>query len=251
MDSANLKILILGHNGMLGHVVEKYLKQNNFNTINTNLRWPSNEFITFIKKCDCDYLINCIGSIPQKNNISKEFHNNNFLLPVFLANNFKNKIIHPSSDCENNNYDIDEYSKSKSLAYDYLKSFRNVSIIKSSIIGPELKNKKSLWEWFLNNDQSEIFGFSNHFWCGITTLEWAKICLFIINKQINKNFIQISTKNISKYSLLKILNKKFNLKKNIVKCKHKEDINRYIKTDLIVKNIENQIEEMIIWYNKR
>ena len=250
MDQPNIKILILGHNGMLGHVVDRYLQQNKFNIVKTNLRWPSNEFISFIKNCECDYLINCIGSIPQKNTLSEEFYSNNFLLPVFLSNNFNGYIIHPSSDCENYDCDLDNYAYSKLIAYNHLKLFDNIFIIKSSIIGPELKNKKSLWEWLLNNNDNNIMGFSNHFWCGITTLEWAKIALLIIDKQINRNLIEASTNIISKYSLLKILNKKLNLKKSIIKCAHKDYINRYVKSSLSIKNIENQINEMIIWYKK-
>lgn len=250
MDQRNIKILILGHNGMLGHVVYKYLQQNKFNVIKTDLRWPSDEFISFVKNCKCDYLINCIVSIPQKNTIPEDFYSNNFLLPVFLSNNFNGQIIHPSSDCENDDIYIDNYSCSKLLADDHLKLFNNVYVIKSSIIGPELKNKKSLWEWILNSKDQNILGFCNHFWCGITTLEWAKICLLIINKKIDKNLIQISTGIISKYSLLEILNKKLNLKKNIIKYNHKNYIYRYIKSSLTVKNIENQIDEMIIWYYK-
>jgi dTDP-4-dehydrorhamnose reductase len=250
MDKRNIKILILGHNGMLGHVVDKYLQQNRFNVIKTDLRWPSDEFISFVKNCKCNYLINCIGRIPQKNALSEEFYSNNFLLPVFLSNNFNGYIIHPSSDCENYDCDLDSYAHSKLIAYDHLKSFDNIFIIKSSIIGPELKNKKSLWEWLVNNNDNNILGFCNHFWCGITTLEWAKICLLIINKKIDKNLIEVSTNIISKYSLLKILNKKLNLKKNIVKHNHKNYICRYVRSCLTIKNIENQIDEMIIWQNK-
>ena len=187
---------------------------------------------------------------PAKNTLSEEFYSNNFLLPVFLSNNFNGYIIHPSSDCENYDCDLDNYAYSKLIAYNHLKLFDNIFIIKSSIIGPELKNKKSLWEWLLNNNDNNIMGFSNHFWCGITTLEWAKIALLIIDKQINRNLIEASTNIISKYSLLKILNKKLNLKKSIIKCAHKDYINRYVKSSLSIKNIENQINEMIIWYKK-
>jgi dTDP-4-dehydrorhamnose reductase len=251
MDKTNIRVLILGHNGMLGHVVYNFLKQQKIKVRTIEHRWPSDNFVNEIINSKDDFIINCIGSIPQKENKNTDFISNNFLLPVFLSNFFKNKIIHASSDCENYNENIDDlYIKSKIKAYEYLSFNKNIKIIKTSIIGPEIKSKKSLWEWISNNKNKQIFGYTNHLWNGITTLQWAKIALMIIQNDIKNNIVNIGSASISKFQLLNILNKKLNLNKNIIPQNSNRSIDRFIYTDFIVDDIEKQIDDMIIWYKK-
>jgi len=251
MGETDTRVLILGHNGMLGHVVYNFLKQQGLKVRTINYQWPSNEFLNEIINSNDDFLINCIGSIPQKEKNNLNFISNNFLLPVFLSSYFKNKIIHASSDCENLNEDfLDEYAKSKTKSFKILSNNKNVNIIKTSIIGPEINHKKSLWEWIANNKDEKILGYTNHFWNGITTLQWAKIALMIIKNDIKHNIINIGSSPISKFDLLKILNKKLNLNKIITPHEANYLINRTINTDLIVDNIEKQIDHMIIWYKE-
>ena len=66
-----MKVLVLGHKGMLGHMVHKYLStKKDCKLTTTDLRWPSEDFKDFVLEfCDLrggDYIINCIGSIPQR-----------------------------------------------------------------------------------------------------------------------------------------------------------------------------------------
>ncbi len=251
MGKANTRVLILGHKGMLGHVVYNFLKQQGLEVRTIKYRWPSNEFLNEIINCDDDFLINCIGSIPQKEKNSFNFISNNFLLPIFLSNYFKNKIIHASSDCEIPNEDyLDSYVESKIKSFNVLINNSNVNIIKTSIIGPEINNKKSLWEWIANNKDKKILGYTNHFWNGVTTLQWAKIALMIIKNDIKSNVINIGSVPISKFNLLNLLNKKLNLNKVVTPHSADYPIDRLINTDLIVDNIEKQIDEMIIWYKE-
>ena len=42
-----MKVLVLGHNGMLGNAVFKYLSTNQINLVTTNLRWPDENFKKF------------------------------------------------------------------------------------------------------------------------------------------------------------------------------------------------------------
>ena len=107
-----MNVLILGSNGMLGHMVEKYLKQY-YKIEIINHRGPSQDFKTAINNSNSDFLINCIGAIPQK---TKNF-DVNWELPIWLDNNFKGKIIHPVTDCE---MDRDDYGISKRKAADWI-----------------------------------------------------------------------------------------------------------------------------------
>jgi dTDP-4-dehydrorhamnose reductase len=53
-------------------------------------------------------------------------------------------------------------------------------MIRVSIIGHELSSNYSLLDWFLNSDGT-VNGYDDHYWNGVTTLAWAKICSSIMN----------------------------------------------------------------------
>jgi dTDP-4-dehydrorhamnose reductase len=195
-----IRILILGHTGMLGNAVHAYLKQ--FYEIDTiNYRWPTAEFIDYIKTYDGDYIINCIGAIPQKTN---EFGINT-ILPVFLDLNSKCKIIHPATDCESDN---DIYGISKRIASDWLlENGKHTFIFKTSIIGIELNSADSLLCWALK--QTNATGYIQAKWNGITTLEWAKQCKNIIEEKHTAIHTIFSTECISKFELLNLIKEVF------------------------------------------
>lgn len=255
-----MKILILGHKGMLGHVVFKYFKNLNFDIETIEEKFPTNEFCKKIINSDCDYIINCIGCIPQKTTSASSMMLANFFLPVFLSQNFKRKVIHATTDCEFSGNSTKLYSKesikdatdiygrSKILGSDYITDKQNCYIIRTSIIGFELYGKKSLLEWFLNNDSKVVTGFSDHWWNGITTLEWAKVAHKIIDDKIKNNFIQIGSNPVSKFDLLNIFNDVFEVQKNIVENNTGQNIFKCLQSDFEVETIKNQIVELKNWY---
>lgn len=198
--------MILGHNGMLGHMVKKYLLDQKCN-ITINCRYPSLEFESNIVNYKGDFIINCIGSIPQRTTNFKV----NTDLPIWLSNNAPCKVIHPGTDCE---MDSDSYGISKRLASEYIQLYSsNTKILKTSIIGPELNSNSSLMEWFLSQE-IEVNGYTEAIWNGNTTLEWAKQCFELMNHwddyQIENT---IQGHPISKYFLLNAIKEIFN--KNI------------------------------------
>lgn len=252
-----MKILVLGHNGMLGHMVVKYLKTQNEDVVTTNLKWETEEFKQFIKDSKCEYLINCIGSIPQKKPTWEMYKSVNILLPTFLADNFGGKIIHPTTDCE---FDgkisersfysskepataLDDYGISKAYASIVLKAKNNVKQIRTSIIGPELYNKVSLMEWFFKQT-GNVTGYANHYWNGITTLEWAKQSHKIIRNWNDYDIVtQIGTDKTNKYELLCLINKIFESNKNIISIKV-DSVNKCLESDYKLPSLELQILEM-------
>ena len=111
---------------------------------------------------------------------------------------------------------------------------KNFFNIRCSIIGKEIKNYKSLIDWFLSNkEKSSINGFSNHLWNGVTTRYFAKILYtLVVSKLIIPNLIHIVPKNkVTKYELLKLLSKKY--KRNdliIFKARTKYRVDRTLST---------------------
>ena len=260
-EKKSMKILVLGHNGMLGHMVVKYLKSQNNDTVTTDLKWGTDEFKDYIRNSHCEYLINCIGCIPQKKPSWDQYKSVNILLPSFLSNHFQGKIIHPTTDCEFagniskcSYYSskelptaLDDYGLSKAYASMFLKTKNNVKQIRTSIIGPELYNKVSLMEWFFKQT-TNVNGYVNHFWNGITTLEWTKQAHKIINNWNEYDqVIQLGTDKISKYELLCLINKIFESNKNIISI-NVDTVNKCLKTDYTIQSLENQLIELKKFY---
>lgn len=201
-----MKVLVLGHNGMLGHMVKKYLLSKNIDVHTTNEKWPSNQFKCFVKNFEGDYIINCIGAIHQRTKI----FDINWELPIFLDFYAKSKIIHPGTDCE---IDLDEYGVSKKIARDFVVySSSKTKSIKTSIIGPELNSKVSLMEWFLSNvDGKTVYGYELCLWNGNTTLTWAEESLnLMLNWENYQKETILYSDCVSKKELLQIINEVFN-----------------------------------------
>lgn len=172
-----------------------------------------------IQKIKPNHIINCIGMLIRKSNEDKEkaiFINAYF--PHYLqrlSEQIHFKLIHISTDCvfdgkkgvysENSLTDAkDLYGKTKALG-----EFNNQKhlCIRTSIIGPELKeNGEGLLHW-LFKQKGIIFGYKNVFWGGVTTLELSKAIHFSIENKITGLWNLTNGKPISKFSLLdKIIN---------------------------------------------
>ena len=203
-----------------------------------------------------EYIINCIGTIkPFIDEEKKKIEDPIIINSLFpnLLNKFKNKknkIYQIATDCvfsgkkinggylENSDHDAaDIYGKTKSLGEIKDKNFFN---IRCSIIGKEIKNHVSLFDWF-NMQKNEVNGFNNHLWNGLSTRVFSELLkTIIINKIKLPNVIHIIPKDkISKYTLLnyfKIISNKKKIKINKIYSKHK--INRTLNTNYLSKNLE-------------
>lgn len=254
-----IKIFILGYTGMLGNYIYKYLKQfyyikiynsNDIDILHINFNTLENFFLKENIKTN-DIIINCIGVIPQNIIYDKDecykYYKINSIFPNWLsllAMKYNLKIIHPSTDCVYNgkkgNYsesdkhdEQNDYGKSKSNGENSY-----ITIIRTSIIGEELKNKNSLIEWIKKNKNREIEGWNNHIWNGITCLQFAKIVKEIIDKNLFWNGVRhIFTPNkISKYELILLINEiyKLNIK-----------VNKINKNNIIDKSLITNYDNMI------
>lgn len=175
---------------------------------------------------DTDWIINCIGIIKtyiHDDNAPEVARavRINALFPYLLASALDNsKVIQITTDCvysgkkggyqESDSHDAsDVYGKTKSIGEVYLKNMYN---IRCSIIGPELSSHTSLMDWFLNSPKNaKVNGYKNHFWNGVTTLHFAKICIGIIKKDIKIGHLQhvIPADKVSKMQMLKLFAKNF------------------------------------------
>lgn len=196
-----------------------------------------------------DYVINCIGVIkPEiKINSAKSLKNAiyiNSIFPKVLSDTLldtKIKIFQIATDCvfsgSKGNYnensihdDTDLYGISKSLGEIKNKNFYN---LRTSIIGREFETRKSLLEWFLNSKQkTNLKGFENHYWNGLTTNAFGEIIYTLIKNNIEiPNTIHIVPKDkVNKYDLLQMFNEKYNMKFKIKKFKTEIKVDRSLNS---------------------
>lgn len=263
-----LRIVVLGYNGMLGNAVAKYFgnKKDSYVVLTTSTRWNDEAFKNFLITTECDFIINCIGGIPQKNKKPEDFLSLNKDLPLFLESLGK-KVILPSTDCEFSgaiqegevyNRDSvrdaeDAYGKSKADISAYLeKNSINTKIIRTSIIGHELNSNVALLDWFLSNKGGEVFGYTDRFWNGITTLQWAKECEYLMHN-FDTAFVltQLGTEECnSKYAVLTLMNEVYKTETSIIPKVSGKTENKCLLSDRKLPTLKEQLEELKTLYER-
>ena len=94
---------------------------------------------------------------------------------------------------------------------------RNLTI-RTSIIGPELKsNPTGLFNWVVSQKGSTIHGYPSAMWSGLTTIELTKFIIWSLDKDITGIVHATNGLGISKYDLVKLINKTFNLNIDLLK----------------------------------
>lgn len=276
-----MKIVIFGANGMLGRYLYVYLSRTHqcevigitrkiFDAYESNIL----ELDNLLKKLSCDdqtIIINCIGLIPQRTRMetqnTEKFLKVNTMFPILLGtlrSKYFYQYIHITTDCvydgckqndnEGGNYteldpptETNDYGRSKALGELCLGT-----VIRTSIIGEEIENKKSLLEWAVSQKGKSVKGFDDHRWNGVTCLQLAKI----ISSMILENNFWLGVRHIyspnivTKYELLVIINEIYQLDLNITRHKsdkicdktlssiHEDDINSEIP------DLKQQITEL-------
>jgi dTDP-4-dehydrorhamnose reductase len=241
-----LKILILGSTGMLGHKLMQVLSKSHAvtGTVRGNAKSLSDNPVfsgmniigniraddlagiqNAIEKTNPDVVINCIGIVKQLPAASDPLSaiSINALFPHQLAKicHQKNiRLIHMSTDCvfsgSRGNYTEDDLSDAEDL-YGKTKFLGEVTYpgcltIRTSIIGRELNTDHGLVEWFLSQEGKTVSGYKKAIFSGLTTLALSEIIGKIItdHKEIS-GLRQIASEPISKYDLLNLVKKTYNL----------------------------------------
>jgi len=246
-----MRILVLGSNGMAGHVITRYLKEQNYNvktlarnnaTFCVDVENDISELDNILNKENFDFVINCIGLLVKDSNDNPDkaaFVN--CYLPHFIESKLKDKetkLIHLSTDCvfsgqkgyytENDIHDeMNFYGRSKSFGE--VNNNKDITF-RMSIIGPEIKeNGTGLFHWFVNSKENIIPGWDNAFWSGVTTLELAKcINMYIQTPKITGIYHITNKEGITKYDLLVKINKIFDLNKTIQRTQGPKTINKIL-----------------------
>lgn len=225
-----MKLLVIGCNGMAGHMISLYLKEQGHDVtgfarskskyVNTEIGDASDleRIKEVVSKGRYDTVINCIGLLNQ---FAENDHANavlmNSYLPHFLVKiteGTDSQVIHMSTDCvfsgKTGGYTEDSvrdgasfYDRSKALGE--LEDDKNLTL-RQSIVGPDIKTKGiGLLNWFMQQS-GEVNGFTGAMWTGQTTLQLAKTMEAAARERAHGLYNMVPDTNISKYELLKLFN---------------------------------------------
>ncbi|MFA5152799.1 MAG: sugar nucleotide-binding protein, partial [Clostridia bacterium] len=269
-----MKVFVLGSKGMLGRYIASYLKREykiiEINRLELDADIASERSISMILDVHDirkgDVVINCMGTIkPRVDELGKYIAIKvNSVFPHQLETVALNKdihLIHPTTDCvfsgnqgryiETDLHDVsDIYGRTKSLGEP-----EKSTVIRTSIIGEEISNKRSLVEWIKSQKDKEVNGFTNHFWNGITCLQFAKICEKIINEDLYWEGVRhiFSPSAVTKAELVKLVSDEYDLNLKIKKVEAEIKCDRTLRSifptcnNFNIPELHRQIHEMKEW----
>lgn len=255
-------VVVLGAGGMLGSAMARKLQVDGHNVTKTFRTPPlepdalrfqvgTDDLGTLFQQIPRpDFVINCLGVLKKQietGGLAATAHaiEVNSLFPYSLAKQADQmgfKIIQIATDCvfdgtaggyfEDSHHDAtDIYGKSKSLGE---VDSQNFMIIRTSIVGPEIGQQRSLYEWVRNLPQnSRINGYVNHKWNGITSIAFSKIVSAIVSNDRFSSGVHhlIPADSVSKYELVTLIAE--TLGRNdleIIEHFHESQINRTLSS---------------------
>lgn len=255
-----MSILVLGGEGMAGWMIGNFLSRKHSVLVTTRADFDVEKSLEL--PTGFDYIVNCIGLLlnDSKINPAKTMYVNSYF-PKYLERFYRDsdtKIIHLSTDCVFNgtkgNYletdlpnELGVYGLSKSLGE--IDNNKDLTL-RVSIIGPEIRhpNKRSgLLNWILTTKETQLNGWVNAHWNGITTLELAKCIDQFIKTPIISGIYHPTNETITKYELLNKINYKYNLGKVIVKSNAEKNIDKTLRNTkgfFNVSSYDTQLEEL-------
>jgi dTDP-4-dehydrorhamnose reductase len=235
-----MKIVLLGGNGMAGHMLAAYLKRSTDFEIIVTVRPQSLPNRTmealrglqvreldvrslekvgkFIEDTAPHLIINAVGILNQHaEDHPLDAYKVNGLLPHWLrywGERVGARLVHISSDCVfsgiRGRYREDDvpdgssvYARSKALGE--VRDSKHVTI-RTSIIGPDDKPEGiGLMKWFLAR-QGEVAGYRKVLWNGVTTLELAKATKWFIDHPETGGLVHLTAaETVSKHELLLLM----------------------------------------------
>ncbi len=225
-----MKFFVLGCNGMAGHTISLYLKEQGHDVLGFDRQFSryvesvagdaraTDKLRKIIEDGHFDSVINCIGILNQFAEQNKAFATFlNAYFPHFLADvtsGTDTQVIHMSTDCvfsgrkgQYTETDFKDgetfYDRSKALGE--LEDGKNITL-RNSIVGPDINPAGiGLLNWFMQQ-KGEINGYTKAMWTGQTTLQLAKTMEVAAKERAYGLYNMVPDYPISKYDLLCLFN---------------------------------------------
>lgn len=263
-----LRVFVIGQNGMLGHVVMRYLSERGFSISTSDARYsadPRDPLIEAVRESEAQYVVNCLGRVKQKTSDRDDLYRANAIFPIQLASRLRSDqyLLHASSDCvfsgreggyssDGERDAADVYGVSKLLG-EMVANAGTATVLRVSIVGPQLVGQTGLLSWFLGQPiDHPVAGFTNHLWNGVTTLAWAKLVEQCVNDRERGGqlspLMQIGSPVVTKFELLCAFRQVFGTQHVIEPVEAPDRIDRSLLPDHQCSPIEVQLEELCRWY---
>lgn len=226
-----MNFLVLGCNGMAGHMISLYLKEKGYNVTGyaRHVSYYVQTILGDVKdlallkdvvyRGKYDYVINCIGLLNQyaEMNPAEAVFLNSYL-PHYLCQiteGMDTCIMHMSTDCvfsgqkgQYTEHDLPDgisfYDRTKALGE--IIDGKNITF-RNSIVGPDIKKEGiGLLNWFLQ-EKNSVYGYTGAIWTGQTTLQLAKTMEAAAIARAHGLYNAVPEVSISKFELLGLFNK--------------------------------------------
>lgn len=272
-----MKILVLGCNGMAGHLISLYFKEQGHEVVgfarqhsellDSTIVGDASDMALIKKTIDegCfDAVINCIGLLNQfaEENKGMAVLLNGYL-PHYLAEiteDTKTKVIHMSTDCVfagNDGPYYEDTLPNGATFYDRSKAMGEINTTKdltfrNSIVGPDIKSSGiGLFNWFMKQ-AGEVGGYTGAIWTGVTTYTLAKAMEQALKENLTGLYNLVNNESISKYDLLGLFNKYFRGGEVKINPNDKLQLDKSLRRkredfSFMVPSYEQQVKEMREW----
>lgn len=272
-----MKLLVLGCNGMAGHLISIYFKEKGNDVIgfarsdsrllDKTIIGDASDMLLVkrtIEDGQYDAVINCIGLLNQfaENNKAMAVLLNGYLphYLVEITKNTKTRIIHMSTDCvfagNNGPYYEDSFPNGITF-YDRSKAIGEIDndkdlTFRNSIIGPDIKESGiGLFNWFMKQEGS-IGGFTGAIWTGVTTLTLAKAMETALKENLTGLYNLVNNQSITKFDLCSLFNRYFRNGEVEINPDDKLQLDKSLRRkrydfSFVVPSYEQQIKEMREW----
>lgn len=231
-----MRIIVLGSTGMLGSEVLRVAKVSDCEVVEASrsrgylFDASNDDFDKLAKELSLDaddYLVNCVGWIPQKAiGVQVEDERQAELLNVQVPQAIGASVedrgfnwIQIGTDCvfdgEVGGYSelspknaTDLYGRSKINGEAYS---RSAMLIRASIVGPDQLTASGLYSWFKRERElgHSVTGYQNHLWNGVTTTAFARLVVGLAKSGARHHFSAhwIPRGQVSKFELLQLFSK--------------------------------------------
>lgn len=251
-----MRLVVLGATGMLGSEVVRVASKSDFEVVAVSrtegikFDVSTSSFAQLAEELSlgpADYVINCIGWIPQKSSGSfaedlRQAELLNVKLPQQInksAEELGFQWIQIGTDCVFDGSVGDYLESSERSAADLYgnskvegeRASTKALLIRASIIGPDHRSSSGLYSWFKNELRSgrEVIGYANHFWNGVSTTAFAHLVVGLMNKGTRGRLVAhwVPLDKVSKYELLRLFAESLGASPDAVKSGlGREDIDR-------------------------
>ena len=272
-----MKVLVLGCNGMAGHLISLYFKEQGHEVV--GFARQQSEFLdstiigdasdmplikNTLDEGNFDAVINCIGLLNQfaEQNKAMAVLLNGYL-PHYLTEitkYTKTKVIHMSTDCvfagNDGPYYEDTFPNGATF-YDRSKAMGEINTEKdltfrNSIVGPDIKPSGiGLFNWFMKQE-GEVGGYTGAIWTGVTTYTLAKAMEQALKENLTGLYNLVNNESINKYDLLGLFNKYFRAGEVKINPNDKLQLDKSLRRkredfSFVVPSYEQQVKEMREW----